>query len=578
VKTFTDFGIELEGKMGIEVQVPCPQCSPNRKKPKARCLSVNTEKGVWCCHHCDWTGSLRTGPDQPSQRPRVIIKPSYAPPPELDCQLLDWFAARGISGDVLRREGVGLITAYMPHEEADVPCIAFPYRKNGEVVNVKYRALASKGFRQVAGAEKILYRQDQIAADSVVIVEGEVDALSVVMAGVESVVSVPDGAPPANAKNYTSKFTFLDQEPDPLKGMKRLVLAMDSDEPGRALEVEMARRLGRDRCWRVRWPEGCKDANDVLRAYGPEEVRARIRAAEPWPIEDVVYVKDVADEVVNLYLKGPPKGLSTGWQPVNEFYTIEPGQLTIVTGVPSHGKSEWLDALAVNLATLHGWRFAVCSPENYPLPNHLGKFAEKWTGAPFRRGPSQRMSHRELGGAIEWLNDHFAFILPNDQLTIPGILDRATSLVQRWGIQGLILDPFNEFDHTRAKEVKETDYISDMLGLLKRWARRWAAHVWLVAHPQKLYRRDDGTYPVPTPYDISGSAHWRNKADNCLTVWRDLEHEASPVQIHVQKVRFRHIGKPGLAELQWNSINGRYEQLAPKSVTHWQDRDHETGT
>lgn len=217
----------------------------------------------------------------------------------------------------------------------------------------------------------------------------------------------------------------------------------------------------------------------------------------------------------------------------------------------------------VNLALLHGWRFAVCSPENWPLELHIAKLAEKYTGSPFRLGASARMSRQVLAESFEWLHWAFAFILPGQSMTIPTILDRATSLARRRGIQGLILDPFNEFDHTRERGVTETEYIGDTLGMLKRWARQWSVHVWIVAHPQKLYRRDDGSYPVPTPYDISGSSHWRNKADNCLTVWRDLNMEGSPVQIHVQKVCFRHIGKPGMAELNWDPRSGRYRDFVP---------------
>jgi twinkle protein len=150
------------------------------------------------------------------------------------------------------------------------------------------------------------------------------------------------------------------------------------------------------------------------------------------------------------------------------------------------------------------------------------------------------------------------FIMSEDALSIQGVVDRATSLVRRHGIQGLILDPFNEFDHTRERGMTDTEYVGHILGYLKRWARKYQVHVWLVAHPQKLYRREDGTYPIPTPYDISGSSHFRNKADNCITVWRDMDNPDTPVQIHVQKVRFKHIGKVGMAELAWDELTGRY--------------------
>jgi twinkle protein len=168
------------------------------------------------------------------------------------------------------------------------------------------------------------------------------------------------------------------------------------------------------------------------------------------------------------------------------------------------------------------------------------------------------MTPHELADGLGWLHESITFVMPEDALTIQGVLDRATILVRRKGIKGLIIDPFNEFDHTRERGQTETEYIGHILGALKRWARKFSVHVWLVAHPQKLYRRDDGSYPIPTPYDISGSAHFRNKADNCLTVWRDMNAPETPVQIHMQKIRFKHIGTTGMAELTWDKRTGRY--------------------
>ena len=174
-----------------------------------------------------------------------------------------------------------------------------------------------------------------------------------------------------------------------------------------------------------------------------------------------------------------------------------------------------------------------------------------------------------LAEAVEWLHQHFAFIVPADTLTIPALLKTAKSLVARHGIRGLVIDPWNEFDHTRPNGQTETEYISVSLGQIRRFARHHDVHVWLVAHPQKLYRREDGSYPIPTPYDISGSAHWRNKADNCLTVWRDENEPDQPVRLYVQKVRFREVGTIGMVELQWNNVNGRYEEEAYASAKHW---------
>jgi len=558
--TFTDFKIELHGGSGAEVTTTCPQCSSKRKNSKAKCLSVNTEKGVWICHHCDWRGTLKAGEEQTGRK--IYARPVWTDAPPSD-SVSAWFSQRGITQETVIAESIIRKVVYMPQLEDEVSCIAFPYRKHGVVVNVKYRALKDKAFRQEAGAEKIFFRQDRIAREQVVIVEGEIDALSIVQVGIDSVISVPDGAPAPTSKNYTSKFTYLDQEPDPFDGVEKIVLAVDSDEPGQVLQRELGRRLGTDRCYFVTWPKDCKDANDVLLQHDASTLRTCIANAKPFPVQDVVHVCDLTESMFERYLHGVARGISTGWENVNAHYTIQPGQLTVVTGIPGHGKSEWLDALMLNLATLHGWRVAVCSPENSPVELHCEKLVEKIVGLPFRVGPSARMSPGSLDEALTWLDEHWTFIMPEDALTIQGVLDRAQILVRRLGIRALVIDPFNEFDHTRQRGETETEYIGMTLSAIKRWARKWQVHVWLVAHPQKLSRREDGTYPIPTPWDINGSANFRNKADNCLTVWRNEALDGDPIQLHVQKIRFKHVGLIGVVELLWDRRTGRYSEMAP---------------
>ncbi|MEQ1794300.1 MAG: DnaB-like helicase C-terminal domain-containing protein [Nitrospira sp.] len=565
MKTFADFDIDLGGRTGVEVATTCPQCSATRKKAKARCLSVNTLEGLWCCHHCGWCGSLKVGEEYRSRPPKRIVKPTYAKPSTVPPLVRDWFARRGISEEVISRHGIGLESVYMPQPEEEVPCMVIPSLRNGETVNLKYRTLEGKCFRQVKDAEKILFGLDDLAGhDVAVIVEGECDKLALDEAGIPYAVSVPDGAPPTGSKPSDTKFDYLQNCRSYLDPLTKIILAVDSDGPGQTLEAELLRRLGPERCWRVTWPNGCKDANDVLMQHGAGVLNQCITDAKPFPLEGVLSVEDAAEDVAQLYSEGLRGGVSTGWATLDQCYTVRPGELTILTGIPSHGKSQFLDALAVNLAKQEGWTIGLCSPENLPVARHIAKQVELYTGFPFREGRTQRLPREGLVSALDWLNRHMVFIAPDDCMSILAVLDRAKGLVSRYGIRGLVLDPWNEFDHTRPSGLTETEYISTALGMVRRFARRYGVHVWLVAHPQKLYRRDDGSYPVPTPYDISGSAHFRNKADNCLTVWRDEQEPGSPVKLYVQKIRFREVGKVGVVELHWNPVNGRYSDTMMK--------------
>lgn len=570
MNTFDDFKIDLADRSGVEVQTTCPQCSHTRKKAKARCLSVNTVEGVWCCHHCDWRGSLKAGEESKSRPPKRIVKPHFEKPAMVLPAVRNWFEKRGISEDIVARHCITLQTVYIPQLEEEVPCIVFPYIHNREVVNLKYRSLEGKHFRQVKDAEKILYGLDDLTEPWAVMVEGEVDKLSLEVAGICNAVSVPDGAPPAGSKSLDRKFEYLVNCAEQLSTLKKIILAVDNDPPGKTLEEELARRLGPERCWRVTWPDGCKDANDVLIQHGAASLRDCIEAAKPYPLEGVLLVADLAGDVMQLYLEGLPGGVSTGWPSVDECYTVRPGELTIVTGIPSHGKSQFLDALTVNLAREHEWSFGICSPENLPVSRHLAKLIEQCTGWPFREGPTRRLPQEELIPALNWLHEHFVFIAPKESLTIPDLLDTAQRLVARHGLRGLVIDPWNEFEHTRLSGQTETEGISQALTQIRRFARNHGVHVWLVAHPQKLYRREDGSYPVPTPYDISGSAHWRNKADNCLTLWRDENDLDQPVKLYVQKIRFREVGTVGLVPLQFDRVTGRYKEMIPEPAPHWQ--------
>jgi len=568
MKNFSDFGIDLNGRSGEEVKTTCPQCSHTRKKKNYPCLNVNTEKGVWHCHHCGWSGGLGSGVINRSAPPnrRVYHRPEFRPA-VLSDNAITFLTKRGLTTDVLIRNRIALERVWMPQIEEEVQAIAFPYFKAGEIVNVKYRD-SQKNFRQVAGAEKIVYKYDDIA-EITIICEGEMDALSLEVAGFRNAISVPDGAPTPESKNLELKFEFLDDER--FDQVKQFVLAVDNDEPGKKLEDELARRLGRDKCMRVTWPEGCKDANEVLMRHGAETLRHCIEDAKAFPVEGVFSISDIEDDINNMLEFGMIKGEPTGWDSVNGLYTPAPGQWTLVTGIPSMGKSEWLDALAVNIAENAGWVFGVCSPENQPISWHAAKLIEKRMNERLVAG---RVNQAKFHEAKAWLNEHFHFIMPEEP-TLDSVLAKAKVLVRRHGMKGLIIDPYNELDHTKRKDgVNETEYVSTFLTQLRKFARENSIHVWLVAHPAKLMKEKNGEYPVPDGYTVSGSAHFYNKADNIVAVHRDVRNPQAPTEVHVQKIRSRWLGRRGTAFLQWQSNSGRFREFdgaySPPSAAQYQ--------
>lgn len=292
------------------------------------------------------------------------------------------------------------------------------------------------------------------------------------------------------------------------------------------------------------------------------------------------------EKVDELWDKGLPPGASTGWPSLDKHYTVAPGQLTIVTGWPGSGKSEWVDALLMNLAR-QGWRFCLHSPENRPEQIHVVKFLEKYVGKPFGDGPTERMTKDEAHEGMTDIANWFGFLVASsdsDRLNfnIEQIMGAAESWFRAHGCwrskenpAGLVIDPWNELDHQRPQHWSETEYISATLTALRAWARTHGVHIWLIAHPQKVRRDDKGELPVPRPDMISGSQHWWNKADNCVAVWRNFDdgHRDDPVQIHIQKVRFKHIGNTGTSELKYDRVTGRYFEKSGHAFTVVGGRD-----
>jgi twinkle protein len=267
-----------------------------------------------------------------------------------------------------------------------------------------------------------------------------------------------------------------------------------------------------------------------------------------------------------LWRLGMPPGDKTGWRGLDKHYTVALGQFTVITGWPGSGKSEWLDALLVNLAH-QGWKFAVFSPENQPITFHISKLMEKVAGKPFGEGVSARIALDELDEYTDELDQSFHFIeAMNGAVSAKDVIDAATPFLTSHAEnkRGLIIDPWNELEHWRPPNLSETEYVSQTLSMVRNWARQSQVHVWIVAHPQKM-RREDGKLPIPRPDMISGSSHWWNKADNAITVYRDLEKlDSKEVDVIVQKIRFKHIGRPGVVKLEYDRVTGRYAEPLPK--------------
>lgn len=489
----------------------------------------------------------------------VYQRPKHSPTPVLN-GMVEYFKGRGISEKTVQAFGITQSVEWMHKAQAQVPVINFNYFLNGELINVKYRG-EGKDFKLAKGAELIFYNLDAVKdSKAVIIVEGEMDALAIHEAGLTEVISVPNGAAKSGSN---SNLKYLDNCAGLFGQYEQIILAVDNDEAGRQLREELARRLGKNRCLIVDYPEGCKDANDVLMKFGKAGVVNMITNAAEFPIEGIMDMDQMFDEVQDYYMNGYPKGVRVGIPGFDDHVSLMPGQYTTITGTPGSGKSEYTDLIMCRAAANHGWKFAICSFENQPSSLHVTKLMEKFSGKAFahRMNPDHRMSHDEFHHAANMVRHHFTFININQiDVTLDGILEKAKELVFRLGIHGLLIDPWNYIEHKIPAGQTETQYVSESLSKIKAFCLIHGVHIFLIAHPTKMPKdKTTGKYEVPTLYSISGSAHFFNKTDNGLTIYRDFA--TGIVDVHIQKVRYSWLGKVGCTSFTYCVDTRQYSPL-----------------
>lgn len=558
----------------------CPECAPTRRNQRDKPLSLTVKEddtAVWRCHHCGFQGglSLKTPvpvvdvhPTKPV--PFRLPAPTQNQSPTIESstpssvvghhtRAHNYIFSRGLTQQVAEACNVVYDKRFVGSHIQDA--IGFAYRGQ-ETPAVKWRAVNEKSFIQTGSATSLWQIERLKEGDPLIITEGEFDCMAIWQAGLPA-VSVPNGAPQFLTPEGTSspkedkKYAYLRAEKVVIIAEKasKIIIATDGDTPGQALGEELARRLGRGRCWRVTWPESCKDANDVLLTLGPSALRECVEKAKPWPVKGIYDAMHWVTAVDTLYDNGLIRGKNTGLKELDPLYSIMPGQLCVVTGIPSMGKSALIDQLMVNLAKAEGWRFAVCSFENEPRI-HIAKLIQLYHGRPFFSGLLPRISRVEKADGLQWVNEHFTFLYQGDgqQSTMDDILERLRIAVLRYGIRGAVIDPAN-FIERGNRDISETEWVSDILTKLKVFLMAFDCHVWFVAHPYKLRRGDDGKYAVPGGYEISGSSHWFNKTDFGMTVHRpDLSSNTS--EVHIWKCRYNWVGSVGKAVLNYEPATG----------------------
>ena len=549
-------------------RVVCPFCTPERRKQKSKDMTLTRKPDgavVYFCHHC-----LENGSVQPQKQEITLsaVPSKVITSNKLEERHYAYLQSRGISKVTADKMGLFAADKWFARLDKKSDAIGFPYYRDGALVSAKYRSFPEKDFTQDSGGAHDFFALDKVEKGKpLIIVEGEIDCLTLIEAGVENVVSVPSGAPikVADGKVLPSedkRFSYVWNAREIIDAAPYIVLATDQDAPGQALAEELARRIGKEKCRVAKFNK--KDLNEVFLSDDdptrtPGEIIADIIAdAHPYPIAGLTDPSAYADRLNDLYAKGTGKGFSTGYSSVDTIYTVAPGQLTVVTGYPSSGKSNFVDQLMINLARTHDWKFAICSFENQP-EIHISRLMEIYTKKRFFDGRG-RMSEAERDQAFKFVQDHFLFIDNNGEepSTLDSILERARIGVKRMGIRGLVIDPYNYIDLNKTNST-ETEAISNMLTKVQRFCKANDVHTWFVAHPSKI-NRSGVEQPRPDGMAISGSMAWWAKADCGITVHRLEEY----VEIAVWKSRYRWVGTQGETTLLYNKVSGTYEEQIDK--------------
>lgn len=535
---------ELIGNKKGQVKVICPKCSHNRKKQnqKEPCLSVDIDNGAAKCWNCE----------EIAIRDKKEVKEYFTPSQEwhnytqLSDKLVKWIKSeRNISQQTLIDCKITEEVYYQPALQKEVNNIVFNYFEGDKLVNKKYRS-PNKRFSQCKDAKKVFYGiNDIIGKEEAYIVEGEFDKLALWEVGVKNCISVPNGANDLNdifetCENY-------------LKPLKKIYIAVDTDEQGLKLEKELLKRFGKWKCERIEFKG--KDANDDLKD-SPLTLEESLQNCKPYPVDGTFSAFDIKEDIFNLYdngLNDTIKPKNSRFSVMNDSFSIMHGQLTVVTGIPSHGKSNFIEDYVLNLVADCDLKASFFSPEHFPLELHQSVMIEKVMGKPFNKDfdwqgdKNERIKKSEIEEYIEWSKDKIFLTYPekNESVTWQWLLNKFKEQMFRYGTDIFVIDAFNKVKRDSPDSLGE---INQALTDLAAFAQGYNCIVILIAHPTKMRKRDDGTYEVPDLYSVSGSADFRNQTHNGLCVYRHFQSENIDkgfVEVVNLKTKFKFQGEIG---------------------------------
>lgn len=536
--------INLKNKTSGVVKTVCPNCSHTRKKPKDPCLYVNISDGVAKCFNCEELGFKE--PSKP-----IKTKKIYSLPPQewqnytnLSDGLIKWFESRKIQQFTIKHFRITEEFYYQPAIQQNQQNVVFNYFERDSLVNKKYRDV-NKNYTQTKGGKPIMYNIDSLyGQEEAYIVEGEIEAMVLHQEGYKNVISLPNGA------NNNDDF-WLNSEPY-LKDIKHFYIATDNDEKGDIVAENIAHRLGKYRCSRIKWQN--KDANeDLIAGVFNESINCPIE----YPVSGTIKHSEIYDDVMRFLEEGTPQTIkpkSQRFKAFNEVFSILMGQLTTVTGIPSHGKSNFIEDYTLDLISSNDMKLSIFSPEHNPLTRYAPKLASKALGLNIYDNKEQYIKYSNWAEEKVYYTTFDKRKEPEyDAPTWDWLISTMEAQMLRYGANIFIIDAWNKVIMNKGDKGE----IDRVLTRLTSFVQTYNVHIFLVAHPTKMQKNKEGNYEVPDLYDVSGSADFRNQTHNGLCVYRDFERKVTTVVNLKTKESYQgEIG--GYSEFIYDTSCGRY--------------------
>ena len=422
-------------------------------------------------------------------------------------------------------------------------CIFFRQGPKG----FKARPLDEKTFWQAPGTPQQLWNLEQCQGSKVIwITEGELDACALVEAGVEpnGVVSLFGGGKESEDANLNQAKKALEA----LKGVQTIILCHDADDVGFALRKTLAKVLGAARCRFVEWPEGIKDANDMLLKEGPEALYELVNDGTlEWPVDGLYRLHE-------LPVPPPMELWDAGWPEWEGGVKLGAGHMSVATGHGGHGKTRFMAQVWWQIATTYGLRVAVCSMETMVMPGYRRYLREF-----YHKKSEGRLSPDDMRNADRKIEEHYRFIQhPERKPSLQWLLDVAEVAVVREGCRAIVIDPWNKLERARDPRQTETDYISEVLDGLILFAHDLNCHVQVIAHPSKRDKQRIDT--APTLEDIAGSKAWETKPDQGFALYRektaDGRRQVTDCEFIVRKTRYDELGFPRVFNMKLDLNTG----------------------